>query len=82
MVRKAMVLAVALIIVVGCGGTPELTGADVKEMGQDRANALLQVPGHQGSQRERAFHRRGLRERQVGGGTKGGWVAHTGHSLA
>jgi hypothetical protein len=37
-----MVLAVALVILVGCGGTPELTGADVKEMGQDRADALLE----------------------------------------
>jgi hypothetical protein len=38
----AIVLAVTLVIVVGCGETPELTGADVKEMGQDRANALLE----------------------------------------
>jgi hypothetical protein len=37
-----MVLALALVIVVGCGGTPELTGADVKEMGHDRAIALLE----------------------------------------
>jgi hypothetical protein len=42
MVRMAMVLAVALVMVVGCGGKPELTAADVKEMGQDRARALLE----------------------------------------
>jgi hypothetical protein len=42
MVRMTVVLAVALVIVVGCGGTPELTGADVKEMGQERAITLLE----------------------------------------
>jgi len=37
----AIVLAVALLVV-GCGGTSELSDADVKEMGQDRAGALLE----------------------------------------
>jgi hypothetical protein len=80
MVRLANVLAVALVVV-GCGGTSELTDADVKEMGQDRAGALG-VPGHQGSQRDGTHRRPGVCERQVGEDTKGGWATHTDHSLA